>query len=300
MVQTGVMKRRMTMDRALRWAFCEELPKVQSRTAALVGPSAPPSPSSHVSEVGRLGAEVDGGVNFYGVSPFDVWMGDVHEDALVIGDTVAGLEPRDEDWSDCLELIIDLGADDLMLQALARAASRCRIIDLADLVRREAILSRLCPPVGARADPSWQSEVPERKLLTTANGLAKWFMRRQRTVAYSDGKVGVEWEEIAVVGRKNGPPAGAYRKWALDPIPDDVLIERIRHTAWLLTVSAMAEALQGALSEIEIEPWTALSYPWIEGRHHPAALRPVRGWPNLVGVVRPTAAPPRRRKRTNA
>jgi hypothetical protein len=296
------MKRIMSIERALRWAYVDELPKIEGRTSALAGPAGPASPSSRDLEMGRRGAEVDGGVNRYGVSPFDVWMGDVHPDAIVIGDTVEALGQRVEDWSDCLEIIADLGADDLMRQALARAAAQCRIIGLADLLRREALLPMLCPPPGSSAEPSWQSDMPDRRLVTTTNGRRRWYMRKPVTVSYSDGTSGVEWTEVEVTGRHgaHGPPPGAYCRWRLDPDPADVLTARIRHTVWVLTISALAEALMGALSEIEVTMSSHLAYPWLEGRSKPAPVLEVAGWPTPSGVASKNGATslPRKSRRT--
>lgn len=273
--------RRMRVDEALRWAYRDELPKVGGVVAAMAGPVRTHGVQPHEDRV-------DGAApNVYGVSPFEVWQGWPHPDAITIGDTVRAMTPRREDWSACDELIADLGDDPLLRAVLHRASRRRETVDVAELVRREAIMGRFIAPLGG-SDwvPVWQIDPIRRDYVRDpANGQERWFAMIDRPWTDAAGVERVERVEVdGRIGRRHALRPGAYRKALLDPDPVDGIMARIDCVAWALACHGLAEALAPIMEDIGILPWAGSVYPWLEPATRPATVHRISGWsPPRIG-----------------
>jgi hypothetical protein len=273
------------IERALAWAYREELPKLVEGDGTIGGVR---SAWSGVSTYARLLTVIDD--NRYGVVPNLAERGEPHPDALVIGDAVNALEAHcagpfepPEGWDPFEDF--DLGEDGPAfarrgldrLTALDRDGEGRSIRRLKEtpgrLVLKHAILG------GA---PDWASEPPERRWLVGANGKPTWFRKVVQHVTTATGSVkAIEHEEHVADPRR---VKGAYRKAVYEPDPAEIARERAEYELWRAALDAVAEALDGALTSMAVRPSTRPRRPWTEPQGDgPRVLRDFAQGPVCLG-----------------
>ncbi len=267
---TALRKRKMTVSEALRWAWGDELPKVQSG-AGSAAPAGYSSAWGAIRAYGELNSIVDRQPNRYGCSPFDQ-VGWPHADALSIAEAVADLAECAVDvpdgWHPMPELAdidealaIRAASDTLAKVTHTDADGRMRFRLRPDLlVVRHAILGVV---------PDWRLSVrPVKEFEIGANGRHRWFVRREvRTVV---GENGDGSDMIAVMStevdgwssRLQRPVAGAYRKASFAPDPVPVMVARAEYEIFSAAMCMLHEQLSGTLETIDlvaidwpVQPW---------------------------------------------
>jgi hypothetical protein len=282
--------KRMPIEDLLRWAYRDELPKDDA-------PSHFDMPGyggawGGIERYGELMTLVDEPVNCWGVVPNFLAGGRPHPDAVAIGKAVMDLDALalgiPEDW-DPLADLGDLGAlgAAAIVQALDRATAldrdgRTRLLKAkpSHLVRRCAIL----------APPEWRGDVPEVKLVTGANGKARWF---RRIVLQGDAG-GYECEVDGYNERRKRQYDDAYQKSYLDPDPTDVAEARAEYEVWHAALDLLVLDLYGLLAAHEALPTNHPARPWETGEAKQARILP-----DLRKKVRESAqaVKPRRRSK---
>lgn len=266
---SGLRRRKMTVSDALKWAWGDELPKVQGdfRTPSLGSVSA----WAAILRYGEVGSIVDRQPNRFGCIPFDE-VGWPHSDALRIADAVASLADCSVDvpegWHPMPELAaIDEGlasravGDALLKATVADAGGGLRFRARPDvLVVRHAILGLV---------PDWRLwERPEKQFETWPNGKHRWFVRREvRTVIgeHADGTDKIDVQTVEVEGwssRLQRPVAGAFRKARFVPDPVPAMVARGEYEIFCAAMCMLFDQLSDQLETIEliavdwpVQPW---------------------------------------------
>lgn len=221
---------------ALRWAYCEELPKAGRDSAAGMARG-----WDRVGAYGQLGTIVDE-PNRYGVVPSSGGDGVPHPDAVTLAEAVAALQVVVDwrEWSpfgDCADVV---GGDGLGVSRQVLGALDLR--DLGEVVRRSAV---------SGSPPDWRAPMPTRAPRLAANGRPVWLVDR---VAMVDGVGRV----VAVPARKGA--VGAYQPMDLDWNAARRLCEaRARYVVWWLALDRLATTRLQAMRLIHRRP----SAPWL-------------------------------------
>ncbi|OYX15039.1 MAG: hypothetical protein B7Z15_01870 [Rhizobiales bacterium 32-66-8] len=268
--------KRVDIETLVRWAYRDELPKVAARPARL-GPSGLVSGAAMWAKLHVLNTLVQEPdiANRYGVLPLlDDSPDDVHPDAVRVAEAVEGLARLEVCVPDAWHPLGDMGdlgpeGADAVRRGLDRLApvtsSGARIVRhaLSRLVIRHAILG---------AAPSWQAEVPTRRMVC-AGGKPKWF---RRAIYTTDGAFGPVHQTLEIEGfnaARQRPFPGAYRKFELDPDPVTAVVERGEHELWVSALALLAETLSGALTAHVPLPPARPARPW-EGEAEKARILP--------------------------
>ncbi len=258
--------RTMDIERALKWAYCEELPKAAADRGGVAGPRAAAPAWTRVSEAGRLGTVID--ENRYGVVPF----GDVderpHDDAVTIAEAVDRLGGLTVEAIEMGDLVGDLAGIDPRVEAAAREAVervsavgadgvRRLLLDLPTLMRRHAKLGG--EPAGTTG------ETPKVVDVVGSNGRPVWRKRVLRPVRWDAAGDVTAWSEgeidVAVVNGR--PPMDAYRVQTLRPDPLPMYVARLTWSAWVAGLLHLTEALDGALAETRVVWSGRAARPWL-------------------------------------
>lgn len=248
----------MPIEDLLRWAYRDELPKDDA-------PSHIDMPGyggawGGIERYGELMTLVDEPVNCWGVVPNFLAGGRPHPDAVAIGEAVMDLDAYTldlpEDWSPLSDMP-DLGA--LGEGAIGRAVDRATTLGADGRTRRlktsPSFLIRRCAIL---APPDWHGETPEVKLVTGANGKARWF---RRSVIVSD--VGpYECEVNGFNERRRRPYDDAYQKSYLDPDPMAVAVARAEYEVWHAALDLLVIELDGVLDAHQALATNHPARPW--------------------------------------
>lgn len=240
--------RKMSIERALQWAFREELPKDE------------PDSRTFAPKLAQGGNSLDVGVdNRWGVVASLAGDGPAHPDAQIIGGEVLALEGSEIGMPEGWNPLSDLGLTDGEAAAVLAGFRLAGCMQAHDLVRKHALL---------RDAPVWEAEVPERKLLKAErSGNPKWFRKVLQPYLTADNRT--EYREIETPDgfdvTKRRPHEGAYTKTALDPDPKYALRDRAEYEIWRIALDVLFEALHGRLSEIVLEPSNQPIRPWESG-----------------------------------
>ncbi|WP_420415109.1 hypothetical protein [Roseibium sp.] len=256
------MKQKICIEKLLKWAYCEELPKAGFEPGGAVR-----SGWASIETFAQLLTKIDD--NEYGVVPsLNVNDGDPHEDALRVHAAVCGLSDRVVDFPDGWNPMPEIGIHEKHC-AMALSAARFGIKNANrqpfDLIRRHAILGGC---------PGWEGEVPELKTAKTRKGTDAWFRMR---VDHSTDAFGrpverkFETEDGWCYVRK-APKIGAYRKFFFDPDPVSVLIGRGEYQMWWSHLVKLAENLSGQLEKWDVQPSPRVAIPWETGAPEPARI----------------------------
>lgn len=254
--------KRIDIEHLVRWAYRDELPKVARETSLIAALRSGWASISRWSELMTVVQEGDL-VNRWGLVPLDT-MDDPHPDALAVAAAVERLGDFEvslpEGWNPLSDLG-DLGPEgqDAVRRGLDRLSppdgqgARVMRQPLARIVIRQAILGTA---------PSWEAEVPARRMVTGPNGKPRWF----RAVSHvSAGAFGDVTETVEVDGfnaARQRPFPGAYRKFELEPDPCPVVVERGEYELWVAGLHALVDLLAGTLSAHAPLPPARVARPW--------------------------------------
>jgi len=274
------VKKRMDIERALQWAFREELPKVAASPGARIRDF---RPSENVGSMWDAAERVD---NMYGVTPDLYASGDPHPDALTIGDAVRWLDAcpvvLPADWNP----VTDLGLDaDETREAVHHGIGQATFIGedgerrlkrgLLNIVRMGAVLF---------TRPIWEAEPVTREIVRGQNGKELWF--RKVRIPYTTADGGTAYNEVETNGidpKTRKPHLDAYRKVRLEPDPAPVVAERAEYECWAHALNALMEEMPPLMTSIEVEASSIPVRPWETGDSRTIRvlpdLRPVQNIP---------------------
>jgi hypothetical protein len=272
----------MTIEKAVAWAFREELPRDHSG-AALRRPGSIRPGWGSVSSFAQLLAVIDD--NRFGVVP-DLAGLEVppHQDAITIGNAVMALGDRftvPDDWEplqDCAlgphagrinrEIIERMGVADG-----ANMADRRLFVPPSRLVVRHAILGGC---------PEWDGDKPVEVVERLPDGRPRWVLRTRRALPLgSIGADGVptmhtfEEERDGWCARRRVPLAGAVLRTSFRPDPVALGVARAEYEIWHAALTAVADDVAGKLTDMRLDEWGRTARPWV------VADRPVRILPDV-------------------
>jgi len=290
-------RRRMPVDKALEWAFRDELPKCPP---VLGGPPAMRTGYGSILDYAALGTVIDdGAVNRYGCVADLSREALPADDAVLLGDAVLALDGLTltvpEDWHPAPELdaFAGLGAKAVStaLRALTvddgRGGLRLKLSPR-DMVIRRAVL----PPSADEASIDQVALAHERH----ANGRDRWFVQMTQWIETgainADGTPVTRPETIEVAGTdKNGHrKPGAYRKPYLDPDPVGAIIARAEHEMWIAAMGVLCADLDGVAGRLVLAPPSVPARPWLEaGTDQSARVLPDLGAAQRIADARQAA-----------
>jgi hypothetical protein len=265
------VKKDITIEALLRWAYRDELPKAggssRLRVAGFGGAW------GGVERYGELLSVIDDeNLNRYGVVPDFGATTEPHPDAVMVGEMVKALDAfplnLPDDWDPCGDWP-ELGAEGPA--AVRRAIERETYIDPAGERRFKTAISRLIMRHALLGDaPVWDGEEPQVKLVCAANGKPKWFRRVLRLVEDGDPVNGIQpvYAEVEVDGldpKLRIPYPDAYRKTYLDPDPAEVIVSRAEYEVWCAALDLLACDLDGMLESHTLIPSARPARPWETG-----------------------------------
>lgn len=251
------MNQRINIEKLLKWAYCEELPKAGSSHG---GTYSVGSSWTSISSFAELLTKVDD--NEYGVVPsFEVGIGEPHPDALAIHAAVCRLNELEltmpDDWNPMPEIEEHEKHLQMSLQAARFGIANAKRSP-ADLVRKHAILGGF---------PDWVGEVPVLKPVCNSSGLPIWFqMRIDHGIGGNGQPVENKFETEDGWNRNTkAPKAGAYQKFFLTPDPTPVIIGRGEYQIWVCCLNIIVEELAGKLDKWKVETVARPTCPWEAG-----------------------------------
>ncbi|MBO6759326.1 MAG: hypothetical protein JJ902_23590 [Roseibium sp.] len=255
------MKKRIDIEKLLKWAYCEELPKAAGESGGSGGGGSWLGGGSFV----ELLTVIDD--NRYGVVPDLAASGEPHPDALTLHAAVSKLDEGSvsvpADWNPMPELSCyghhaDLALTDARAQLFIEAPDgklRWRRPPR-DLIRKHAVLG------GA---PDGFGSLPDLKPLRGPNGGEIWYRMCVQLVATVDGGMSElhyecddGWDQ-----KRRVPKRGAYRKFYLDPDPVPAVVMRQEYVLWWQCLDALVERLSGRLDAHEPCGPTRPMTPWV-------------------------------------
>jgi hypothetical protein len=288
------MSRRLDIEKALVWAYRDELPKTP-RPGGTIRALGLPAVWRRVDRFGELLELVDeDGLNQWGVIADPFAVAAPHVDAVALHNAVvdlAGLAPGLPEAWDPLE-DLDLGDDRPAI--LGRARERLFALDRdgRGLVLRHSLprLIQRCAILGA-PDVAL-GEIPIRREVTGPTGRPQWF-RRETVVV--DG-VPIEIEVDGYNGKAKRPHADAYRKFQWDPDPVEIAVDRGLFELWRQALDVLVEELAGRLDSIELVESRRSIRPWLAPDELPRVLYDLRP---PKEIPRPARAKRGRKKSSN-
>lgn len=247
--------RTMTIEEALRWAFCEELCKAEAETDGRLGVE---SAWKRVDDFAELGTWVDRSPNAFGVIPDFVGGGEPHADAVKIHATVRELSKRDgydigagwnpfPEWNDAHGLI----ADEV-------AAAVDLFMSRGDRLNGRHVVNRVVTAILVGRPPDWSAEQPGVEEL---NG---WFVLRHARDSFNRA---VRYEADGYDRRKKRPMPGAYRKYRLTEPLIGAISARLDWQLWQDGLAVLAKMLAGNLDSIRLKPFHPDRQPWARGSY---------------------------------
>jgi hypothetical protein len=279
----------MTMSDALKWAWGDELPKVQS--GGMGGEHRQLTAGSAWQAIlayGETGSIIDRQPNRYGCIPFDV-VGWPHADALLIAAAVEELAECAVDVPEGWHPMPELAAIDepLAAKAVSDALIKATVAD-ADgavhfrarpdvLIVRHAILGLV---------PDWRLwETPVKQFETWPGGRHRWFVRREVRTVVGDGPLGIAVQTVETEGwsaRLRRPVAGAYRKAHFVPDPVPAMVARAEYEIFSAAMCMLYDQLADRLETIDLVPVDWPVQPWGESAERGADSRRPRILPDLA------------------
>jgi hypothetical protein len=240
------MKRTMTIDEAVRWAYREELPKC--RELPNHGPATFGNGSRGQNAMSEWWTLPD---NVFGVVvDFTAEVGP-DDDAVRIHAAVQQLGRYQVDTPVDADAIRGWAGMDLKGLEAACAAEVFMLMDRLDLprlVRNVAILGL----------PDMEIDPVALRFVTHGNGEVRWF---RKVVNVVDGQpIEVEVDGFDRKGRR--PYLGAYRKPYLDPDPVPSLIGRAKAEVWRSAMDVLHAELAGTLDRVVVSPCELPMMPW--------------------------------------
>ncbi|MEM1376157.1 MAG: hypothetical protein AAGG69_02100 [Pseudomonadota bacterium] len=284
-------QRCVTIDKAVEWAFCHELPKSPpvERPMHLLTTS-----YGSVLDYAETGTLIDGGVNQWGVVADLSEDAFPHDDAIAIGQAARTL--------DRLSLSVSahvpserLSTDDLRgpVDRHVRKAFAMVMVDdgksqSARVSPSSMLVHRAVIPF--EADDGSLGEIAldvERQ----SDGRPRYFLQRTQTVEtgrYLNGEPEVLSQAIEVDGwcrRRRIALNGSYTKQIVTPNPTFSIVARLEWLLWRDALRALAQELRGKLTDMDITPGLP-ECPWADDM--PANLLLHRWWrvPHAMGNLK--------------
>lgn len=251
--------RSMDIERALRWAYVDELPhyKVVQR-----GPETFGRGWANVESYAQLLTVID--CNAYGVVPDIASQRFPHPDAFEIGDMVDALGNLElalpDDWDPFAD--VQGEARKLAMAAAVRAIRHLTITDEAGRQRlRRPVQKLILRHAIMGTEPDWQGEAFEVKVERNAQGGPAWFRREVRGV----GREACEVEIDGYNHTRKRPYVGAYQKFYLDPDAFPVAVARAEYELWHSALVFLNEEMASRLQSIRLLPLQRPARPWETG-----------------------------------
>lgn len=250
------MKKRIDIEKLLKWAYCEELPKAfPDKWGQGMGAR---SAWQSMETYAQLLTRVD--ENRYGVVPIlSELEGEPHADALKVHAAVRSLGIAEiclpDGWHPMPEIAKYEAECKVALQA---AFFGIKMVRPAELVQKHAILGGC---------PDWRGEAPEIISIKNRNGQDIWFRMTVQQGTDADGYP-VEYRHESEDGWcrvQKAPKRGAYRKFRFDPDPVPSMISRGEYVIWRSCLIELVEKLQENMELWQLEAVTKPLYPWDEG-----------------------------------
>lgn len=256
------MKKRIEIQELLRWAYRDELPKLWN---AAQGPEAFGEGWAAVERYSELLAEIDAPRNRYGVVIDFTDLTQPHADALAVADAVQEMDCYDfsvpDGWNP-LDDMTGLGVHGEA--AVARALDIITITDAAGVRRLRKPISQLVMyRTIMGSPPEWEGEQPAVKPVKEF-GAIKWF-RRVFIPLNGNGFGGYEAEVDGFNTRKRMPYPDAYKKYYLDPDPQEAIIGRAEYELYHHALGQLVENLAGKLEKWLVMPTLLTARPWLGG-----------------------------------
>lgn len=246
-------RRKLSIEEALRWAICDELPKKRQDRKI----SAPPTSAVHpMWRAGIFGSRID----CWNQDPgFPLAMGDPHPDALVIEQQ--------------LEALADV------LGKAAVGSARCPLdlspypiqAELRGKADIEVMISR-----ALKETPRWLATSaihgtrpdvgggPECEAAKSDNGkITLWRTVQTLCGTGPDGEPWYTTHDETAASKGDARDAGLFCKLNWTRTSLDVVEEQLRYAMWRAALAYLVPALQ-FLTSIEVMPTTAPIAPWLE------------------------------------
>lgn len=251
------MKRKITIEKLLEWAFREELCKV----GAGAGISTVSGSSwDIISGVAELGTLIDRSPNGYGVIPGYQAEGEPHADAVRIGEAVKSLREIGFEipagWNPLAEFDDPYG---LIAAEVERIVVRERLKGdrlagrhMAALVTTAAILGR---------GPDWSIEGEPGYRMIMIAGQPAWFITRRQKDAL--GRTYVIETADGFDKRKLKPKKGAYRKFELKRQYGNEILSRLEWQIWQDALGFLHDRLRDELSAHDLVSFAPRRFPWL-------------------------------------
>jgi hypothetical protein len=252
------MKRKITIEKLLEWAFREELCKVGAGGGQVSLGYA--SAGSSFNDVVELGTLIDRTPNTFGVIADFISTDDPHPDALKVGRAVKALAKLEIEfpasWNPLAEFDDPHGLiEDEIARFTSRADWRADMWSgaaMVSLVTRVALLGR---------GPDWRIDGDIGFRLVMMGGKPAWFIKT--TVGAKDGRPYQIETADGYDRRKHRPKAGAYRKFELKR---SILVDIQARAEWQLWQDALLHLRNGlvdAVEAFEIAEFHPVRIPWM-------------------------------------
>jgi hypothetical protein len=286
------VKKSLSIEKLLLWAFRDELPKEQATTSFL-RPDTFTNPAMAISKVRDLGTTVDEPDvrNRFGMVPDFTAQESPHPDAIAVYHAVRRLSELQlalpDDWNPLTDMG-DLGPDGPA--AIAAALRRLSITDINGVrhLRDGHAPTYLVPRSAILGPPDWQCEKPVRKTEKLHDGRIRYFVMQNIVTEQGSFEIEVDGFDYG----KNRAKPGAYKKTFLDPSPEDAAVARGEYEIWHAALGVLAEELAGRLEDHDVIASDRPARPWEEGER-PAPRILVDNTPRQPIAVepRPVAGP---------
>lgn len=253
--------KKMTIEQLLTWAFCEELPKVDSRTETML--SAAPSSWAAMGDMIALGTIIDKGPNCYGVVSAFTYEGEAHPDALAVGDCVKALASLggfevEAGWNPFPEWHDDHG---LISAEVRRVVDH--EIERGDRLNGRYVVRLVTTAAIMKQGPAWQAQEPK-QVKVSVNGKDAWFV--QRKARTSLGKT-YNYEDNGYSQRSQRPVKGAYQKWRLTQPLRAAIVARMDWQLWQSALENLhARLASHPLTVCDLQPFYPDRFPWLAVR----------------------------------
>lgn len=269
-----------SIEKLIRWCVVDEWPKEREASGRLAGERSGWLSESYV----KLLTVID--ENRYGVVPDVAGHGDVHPDAVVIGEALrrlcAGDGPAlaeiDPAWlvGDIVWRIGERQGDeaaraalDWLLPRSLAALDRVVTVDAAAIMRAKAPMDALVVRSALLGAPEWRMPTATWGQIKRPNGTLVWRRKARRAIDWNEECDPIRWAEVEV----DVPPtpggrrrvADAYPAMAVMPFDAELVVDRARYVIWRTALRAIAAAVDGHLVDHTLIDDVAASMPWIGG-----------------------------------
>lgn len=301
----GAKRRKLSVEQALSWAVRDEWPKAEA-AARMIGQGAPNGyvTGGGFAQMMALGQRVDNHrINGFGVVPFEIDLGAVHGDALLLADAVreldghlgAGLAQGFADWEPFADLA-HMAGDAEVAALLDASRASARAMARAHCALTGAI-NRLVVKAAILGLGGWEMGEPEVGYVRPVHGgKPLWFRKVERPCAWNADGEAIAWDVVEADGydaKRQRPYPDAYRKRRLDPDPALVALARAEWQVWRAALDCLFEMAKGALATIDLTPSRLAWEPWAcEHGAGPRVLSGGEALPAEVAPERPRAGRP--------